>query len=164
MNNETPEILNLALKDLDELCALDSRVFPPDAREDRDVFEDRLKVFPDGCLKCVIDGKIVGYLTSELWDSVHSMEINRKASVFHNKDGQHGFVSAFGVDPDFQRRGFGTLLLNAYVSLSVEKGIKSIYLRPMKEVLNFYYRYGFKSVGQMTSDGEVHEVLELLLS
>lgn len=149
----------LALADLDEVKRIDDIVFPHDA-EDREVYEDRLKTFPEGCYKIMVGEKMAGFLTSEAWSDYHTTEINRKASVFHNPKGEIIFVSALGILPEFQGKGLGGELLLFFIEKMKSEGRKSIYLMAANKARTFYEKYGFRFVKKEEDRGNIYDVLE----
>jgi|GEM_PF-860970 len=53
-------------KDLDEIMEIERRVWPENMRATRDMLLSRLKTFPEGFLCVVKNGKIVGFVCSEI--------------------------------------------------------------------------------------------------
>lgn len=157
------QILPLGLADLDTVVALDNAVFDPSARDDREVYEDRLILYPEGCFKLASDGEVIGYITSEVWSSLHDMPINRKASLFHDPEGTMVMVSAFGVHPKFQGLGNGTFLLKNFIDMMRARGFASIVLRPASRALPLYTRFGFVKTGEGEDKIEKYSILELKL-
>lgn len=156
------EIRPLELVDLDEVKRIDDLVFPHDA-EYRAIYEDRMKTFPEGCFKIMMDGKMAGFVTSELFRKYHSTMLNRKASLYHNPKGKIVFVSALGILPQFQGKGLGSELLVFFIKKMREEGRKSIYLRSANKARSFYEKHGFALVKQEENAGSLNDILELVL-
>ncbi len=156
-------ILPLTLDDVDALVALDNAVFEPEAREDREVYEDRLTLYPEGCFQLLYDKKLIGYIASEIWDAVHDMPLNRKASVYHNPKGRIVMVSAFGILPVFQNKGMGTFLFSRFMDIMRARGFHSVILRPASKAIPLYTRLGFKKIGQGEDHIERYDIMEAAL-
>lgn len=157
------QILPLKLADLDTVVVLDNAVFDPSARDDREVYRDRLVLYPEGCFKLISDGEVIGYITSEVWSSLHDMPINRKASLFHDPKGTMVMVSAFGVHPKFQGQGNGSFFLKHFIDTMRERGFGSIVLRPASTAVSLYARFGFVKIGEGEDKIEKYSIVELRL-
>ena len=123
-----------------------------------------LKTFPEGCFKLILGEKTIGYLNSEIWHKPHSMEINRKASLYHDPSGKQIYISALGILPSFQGRGLGKFFLKDFIKKMRTKKFHSICLRPAKKALSFYARLGFRQTGHGEDATEQYDILELSLT
>ena len=64
-------------------------------------------------------------------------------------DEPHWYLSSLGVDPPFQGRGIGGVLLSAWLA-DVDRSADPAYLETDMEVnLDFYHREGFEPVGEL---------------
>ncbi|MEK7523824.1 MAG: GNAT family N-acetyltransferase [Patescibacteria group bacterium] len=152
----------LKLADLDDLKRIDDLAFPQDA-EGREIYEDRIKTFPAGCYKITLEGKMVGFLSSELWSEYHPTILNRKASLFHDPVGKIVFVSALGIMPGYQGKGLGSRLLKMFIQKMKNDNRTSIYLRSANKARPFYEKHGFTFVKQEEDNGTLNDILELKL-
>jgi len=76
---------------------------------------------PDGCLVAEIDGAVVGFLLS----------IRRRVPFFDTGfEPDRGWITAFGVDPDHQRRGIGGSLLDAALKRFDRLGVNHVGISP----------------------------------
>ena len=77
-----------------------------------------------------IDGRIAGFVMGEM-------------------QGDVAYLRELDVDPAFQRRGIGTLLVNAYIKAAKGKGDLAVYLSTFRDPpwnAPFYRRMGFTDV------------------
>jgi Acetyltransferases len=112
--------------DLDGILEIENACFSPGIREDRTVFLDRMRSFPDGFLLLVPADPVspgqpaaAGYLSSEIWDSVppastDSYRLGHAASERHSPSGPVLYISSFAVHPS-ARGGTGRFLLEGSV-------------------------------------------------
>lgn len=151
MNNQL-HFAPFPLEDIDQLLQFEAEIFPVHSRERKDVFESRLTLYPEGCFKLMEGNTAIGYMTTELWDEVHDMPINRRAEVCHTPNGHIVFVSSLGISPEFQGGGRGTFFMKEFIRMMKEREFQAIYLRPMKKAIRFYERLGFVKVGEGFDD------------
>ena len=77
-----------------------------------------------------IDGRIAGFVMGEMQGAV-------------------AYLRELDVDPAFQRRGIGALLVNAYIKAAKGKGAPAVYLSTFRDPpwnAPFYRRMGFTDV------------------
>jgi ribosomal protein S18 acetylase RimI-like enzyme len=106
MNPAAGTIVIRALSELDlgRITSIDERLtgsYKPDVWERRVVYY--LRRDPDGCPVAEIDGKVVGFMFTDLRGGEFGLEETS------------GWIERFGVDPDFQGRSIGRRLFEAAV-------------------------------------------------
>lgn len=88
---------------------------------------------------------IQGVLRKGLYGVGGWLKWNHSIQRFHPKE-PHFYLELIGVDPPFQRKGVGSLMLTHILRMA-EQDIMSCYLETANpENLPFYHRFGFKIV------------------
>ena len=67
------------------------------------------------------------------------------------------------VEPDYQKQGLGTQILQTLVELAIAEGAKKLILHARVSKIDFYRRFGFKPVGEIfpsPSTGVPHITME----
>lgn len=130
---------------IDLVMENEEATWPEGTRATRDKFESRAKIFPEGFFLAYESGHPVGVTTSEIinfdpnspiesWESITNngfITSEKDASgkvIGHNKDGNALYVVSVGVNPDFQKRGIGSQLVQEQIKLAKEKGLKYLVL------------------------------------
>lgn len=67
-------------------------------------------------------------------------------------DGKSGEITAFFIDPDFQRRGLGQSLWQAALAQARAAGLVRLHLASDPFAVPFYEKLGFVTVGTVPSD------------
>ncbi len=102
-------------EDLDEIMQLEGSCFDEDAREDRSVYRERLRQFPEGCRLITIDDQTVGFFISELWNAAtldeELFEVWPEEICSHHDDGHRLYISSVALAPEFQGRGITSKFL-----------------------------------------------------
>ncbi len=94
----------------------------------RDI-ERKLKEQPEGFLVAEVEGRIV-------------------ASVMAGYDGHRGWVNYLAVDPGWQRRGYGRMMMDAVEAYLFDRGAPKVQLQIREsnaEVIAFYEAIGYKN-------------------
>jgi len=104
---------------------------------------------PATCVVAEVDGTVRGF----------ALALTRQVPFFNEGlDPSTGWITAFGVDPDFQRQGCGTAVLNAVLTQLRELGRSKIVLGPYgpnyftpgvdvnayPEAVSFFGKHGFQ--------------------
>ncbi|MEE2776680.1 MAG: GNAT family acetyltransferase [Acidobacteriota bacterium] len=123
------EIRTYRSSDFDEIEALWTRVFPSTApyHAAREVVRRMVDEAPDLFFVAALDGRLVG-------------------SVLAGWDGHRGWIYSMAVDPQRQRRGFGSKLLRHAVLALEQRGCPNVSLQIRADndsVVQFYRRHGF---------------------
>lgn len=112
---EQARIRSLSELDIARIVAIDERltgVYRPDVWERRIMFYIRRD--PDASQVAELDGKVVGFMLSDLRGGEFGLE---EAS---------GWIERFGVDPDYQGRSIGRRLFEAVVEHMKRQGAMTV--------------------------------------
>lgn len=92
-----------------------------------------------------LDNEIESYYVIEL-----DNEIVGSGGINLKENGTIGFISWDLLNPEFQRKGLGTLILNYRIEkLNENKEIKQIIVRTTQLVYKFYEKSGFKIIKEV---------------
>ena len=106
------------LFDIDSIMDIENNSFIPQVREERLVFLQRLKVFPQGFIVLVgdsgsgeKDNNVCGYFCTELWkkmpESKEIFSVGHDISLTHCADGSVLYISSFALLPNLRGGGLG---------------------------------------------------------
>ncbi len=123
------------LFDIDSIMDIENSSFIPQVREERQVFLQRLKVFPQGFILLVgdsgsveKDNNVCGYFCTELWkkmpESADFFSVGHDISLAHCQDGSVLYISSFALLPNLRGGGLGGKFFRSalnYIEESVPK-------------------------------------------
>lgn len=94
-------------------------------------------------------GKPEGSEKDEIEDSaIHAALFDNKKLIavgrLQANDSTTGQVRYMAVDPEFQNKGTGGIVLNYLEEKAVEIGLKKVILQAREEALNFYLKNGYR--------------------
>ena len=131
-------------EDLDAVCRVENRCFPPAEAATRAAFKTRLALFPERFLVAenqagTIIGLINGCCTTEpvLGDQLYEPDCP------HSLKNPWQTVFGLAVDPDYQHRGIARALMEALVQRARNGGQKGVILTCKKEKIGFYESMGY---------------------
>ncbi|MDV0446506.1 hypothetical protein MsAg5_03460 [Methanosarcinaceae archaeon Ag5] len=158
-NTPTVSIRKAVPNDIDVVMDIEKYSFHPEIVESADVFADRISVFADGFLVAEMDGKVVGYISSELWDysdkiPYDNFGINHSIRDTHKSAGNEIYISSVAVDPNVRGGKVGKkLFLTLLESLTSEYDVVSSILivnSDWKNAHGMYQKEGFTEIGQIS--------------
>eukprot|EP01027_Heterolobosea_sp_BB2_P001468 GEZU01002220.1.p1 GENE.GEZU01002220.1~~GEZU01002220.1.p1 ORF type:complete len:261 (+),score=73.32 GEZU01002220.1:237-1019(+) len=140
-------IRNMTHADLEHVLRIQAAAYPEYLNERLEVFEDKLRTFPQGCLVAEISASsrsasrstaaqasaatVIGYIFSHPWNSAQSpppaLDAGNLAKLIRNAD--HYYVHDCAVDPQWQRGlGVGKLLFSSVVDIARRAGFSRMAL------------------------------------
>lgn len=113
----------------------------------REILEERIRSHADTFLLASLDDMVIAYILGiDLANSSLSRWIEEVANVELISD-RNIVIACLSVHPDYQRQGFGTLLLAAFKQVVLQQNSPGIYLLCEDELLAYFEMNGFVEQG-----------------
>ncbi|NIN92584.1 hypothetical protein GTO36_06305 [bacterium] len=125
------ELRQAGLRDIKEILRIEKEAWPNGLRATKEMFRSRLKTFPEGFLCAVMDGKIQGFVVTEILDydmggsrlSWREATDNGYIKKTHNLNGDTLYGVSLSVSAHAQKR-VSVALLEATGKLVIKYGLK----------------------------------------
>lgn len=105
-----------SLQDIDQIMEMEVNGFSAGNRELREVYEARIKAFPQGSLIAYLGAECVGCVFSEIWHE-HPKPIAEHFTLGHNIFDRHDpvlgtelYITSMTIHPAFRGKGLGSQL------------------------------------------------------
>ncbi len=134
--------------DLDGVVAVAAIGFP-DHREDRDCFESRLSVYPQGCFVLAEGETVQGYLIAYPWAMDSAPVLNRAIEAL-SEDASVLYLHDLALHPDVRGGGWSRSAIEAVLSLARHGGWTTIALVAVNDAVRFWQGHGFRLRGTPT--------------
>lgn len=112
-----------------------------------DISEYVTKLFEKATINKIIwNGKLIAFI----------------AYYDNDKEKTNAFLSMIAVDPEYQNKGYGKILLNKAICQLKKKGFTNFNLQVLKgniKAINFYNKFGFHKVKSMGSKFYLQKVI-----
>ncbi|MEZ4863958.1 MAG: N-acetyltransferase [Caldilineaceae bacterium] len=145
--------------DLPQIIALDQEIFGAyGADESSAVIQARLEVFPAGCAvvqETEAAGSLyplLGYLTTEKWSALREPTLDEDPKESHQAQGTVLNITTLAINPAYQNRGLGGLLIRHVFDLARREACLDIVLETA-HAERFYLRHGFVRSGVRVQRG-----------
>jgi len=144
------------LSDIDNIMYLEDNCFNIYTQESKDVYENRIKYFPEGFIILENDNIFCGAVSSEIWnykENVLLKDFTLGHSIKEQLDlnGNELYISSIGILPQYRSSGYGRKLFNELII-----HIKSLFPKVTKGILlinetwvyamKIYQDFGFQYV------------------
>ncbi len=128
--------------DLDGVVAVAAIGFP-DHREDRDCFESRLSVFPQGCFVLADGGAVRGYLIAYPWAMDAAPVLNRPIDGLPT-DASVLYLHDLALHPDARGGGWSRSAMSAVLDLARKGAWPTVALVAVNDAVGFWQGHGFE--------------------
>jgi len=123
------------LSDIDNIMHLEEKCFNIYTQESKDVYENRIKYFPEGFIVLENDNMLCGAVSSEIWnykENVSSKDFTLGHSIKEQLDlkGNELYISSIGILPQYRGNGYGKQLFNELIT-----HIKTLFPKVTKGIL-----------------------------
>ncbi|MCH4025434.1 MAG: GNAT family N-acetyltransferase [Acetobacter fabarum] len=127
--------------DLAHVTALAGSVHP-DYPEDTDIFAERLRLAPTGCLSLMLDGMLAGYLISHPWRGLLSPPLNALLGALP-APADRWYIHDVVIAPAGRGRGYAQMAIARAEEAARTTGLNTLTLTSTRHALQFWARQGF---------------------
>lgn len=140
-----------AFSDLDDLCAMEHRIFPPEEAASRESFAARLAAFPEYFLILEKDGRTIGVAESIRTMHRPMTDDMLEGAAGHDPDGRWLALCGLAVIPEERRQGGASTLLRAMIEKARRERTAGVVLTCKAPLIAYYERFGFVNCGRSKS-------------
>jgi len=134
-------------KDLEKCFILESKTFPEEEAASIENIKIRLNKFAKGFIVGELDGKIVAHINSGSINKEDITDEEFKALIGHEDDGKNIVIFSVAVNPEHQRKGIATLMMEDFVKRSKKVNKEKILLLCKENLMGMYEGMGYKKIG-----------------
>ena len=138
--------------DIELAIKLDYEVFSPTQTQDStETITARYKVYPKGFVVAFLDDCLVGYISSEKWNTMRTPKMFEDPNTTHSETGSILCITAMAVAKDHRGHRIGEKMLNFLLGSAILDGcIKVVVETPRTK--EYYEKQGFKVIN-IVKDG-----------
>ena len=141
------KIREVQQSDIEQVCLIQESSQNFQETFNREIIEERIRSHADTFLLASLDDMVIAYILGiDLANSSLSRWIEEVANVELISD-RNFVIAGLSVHPDYQRQGFGTLLLAAFKQVVLQQNSPGIYLLCEDELLAYFEMNGFVEQG-----------------
>ncbi len=142
MNIRTATLLDLAA-----ITAVEAECFPAEEAATEEVFAARLQVYPNHFWLLEDNGKLVSFINGMVINELTIRDEMFENALLHDENGK--WQTLFGVNtiPEYRKQGLATKLIKQVIQDAQSQQRKGCILTCKQELLTYYEKFGFKSLG-----------------
>jgi ribosomal protein S18 acetylase RimI-like enzyme len=137
--------------DINRISTIENACFPEAEAASLASFIKRFAAFPECFFVLEINGEIVGHINGCIYDYPELPDELYANASLHCPNGKYQTVFGLAVTPEYQRKGYASLLIQHLIKISKERGQLGVVLTCKDYLIDFYRRNGFEHLGQSAS-------------
>lgn len=139
-------------EDIIRIAEIENICFPEAEAATLKSIKERFTVFPECFFLLEIDGEIVGHINGCIYDRPELPDELYSDTSLHCPEGKYQTVFGLAVTPEYQRKGYASLLTKHFVDVSKYRGHHGIVLTCKEHLIDFYKQHGFIFQGKSASN------------
>ncbi|EBU9317283.1 GNAT family N-acetyltransferase [Salmonella enterica subsp. enterica serovar Panama] len=148
----TPVFRQVTAADVERCYDIEITSYEGDEAATREKIATRINLYPEGFLCMELDGDIIGFINAGCaWEVVMSDE-KFKELAGHDPDAPNAVIMSVVVHPDFQGKGYSSLLMREFVARMKALGKKTIHLMCKDCHVNLYAHFGYQYIKPSESE------------
>lgn len=147
-----PQLRPVTHADIETIAQIETECFPPKEAASLTSFQKRFAVFSECFYLLEVDGEIVGHINGCMSDHEFIYDELFEDASLHQPTGKFQTIFGLAVSPDFQRKGYASLLLKHFIAASQQRDhLVGMTLTCKEHLIGFYERHGFVLRGESAS-------------
>lgn len=127
--------------DIPAILAIQEEAYPWH-KEDRAVFEDRLALYPQGCLALELGGELVGYILSHPWNADDPPPLDSKLGKLPDRPGTY-YLHDLALLKSAYGKGHGARVVRHLAETAGAMDYPSMSLIAVNQSSAFWQKHGF---------------------
>lgn len=133
--------------DLPQVGAV-AAVVHPSFPEDAAVFEERLRLYPEGCRVFARDDAVEGYIISHPWHDAAPPALNRLLGELPPKPSTY-YIHDLALTPAARGAGAGANIVAALIAQARRAGLPRLALVAVNASQDYWRRHGFRATDSL---------------
>lgn len=130
---------------------IETRCFEPSEAATLEKIRKRARIYPEGFIVAELHGEVVSLINSGATDQLNLADEDFKDMTGHHPDGKNVAIFAVATAPEVQGKGIGAKLMSDFIKRMKISGKESILLICKNNLITFYKKFGFKTLGKSNS-------------
>ncbi|EPQ0971262.1 GNAT family N-acetyltransferase [Citrobacter farmeri] len=148
----TPLFRQAVPADVDRCYEIETLAYEGDEAATREKIATRIQRYPQGFMCMELNGEVAGFINAGCaWEVVMSDE-EFKELVGHDPDAPNAVIMSVVVHPDFQGKGYSSLMMREFVTRMKAMRKKTIHLMCKDRHVDLYAHFGYRYVKPSESD------------
>lgn len=148
----TPLFRQAVPADVDRCYEIETLAYEGDEAATREKIATRIQRYPQGFMCMELNGEVAGFINAGCaWEVVMSDE-EFKELVGHDPHAPNAVIMSVVVHPDFQGKGYSSLMMREFVTRMKAMHKKTIHLMCKDRHVDLYAHFGYRYVKPSASD------------
>lgn len=161
---DRPVFRNATASDVDRCYEIESAAYPADEAATREKIAVRIAQYPEGFLCMALGGVLIGFINCGCAWNVDMSAEEFKQLIGHDPAAPNAVIMSVVLHPDWQGKGYSTLMMREFVSRMRQAGKETIHLMCKKNYLKMYEKFGYRYVKPSDSTHGGVKWLEMVMT
>ena len=139
-------------EDLDRCFEIETLSYEGDEAASKEKILKRIQAYGEGFVVLEVKGVIAGFINCGACHEVELSDEEFKELIGHDSKGKHIVIMSVVVHPDFQGKGYASLLMQHFIAKMRELKKEQIHLICQTSLIDMYAKYGFEYICESDSD------------
>lgn len=146
------KIKNVSIEDLDYVTRIEAACFPTAEAATKNVFKERISVFPEGFFVAELNNEIIGFINGGVTNENHIEDEFFQNMNLHIPNGDNIVIFGLDVHPEYQKKGYAKELMNHFIEAAKKAGRKRILLTCKEHLIKYYEEFAYLNKGVSESE------------
>ena len=138
--------------DVDRCYEIETLAYEGDEAATREKIATRIQRYPQGFMCMELNGEVAGFINAGCAWAVVMSDEEFKELVGHDPDAPNAVIMSVVVHPDFQGKGYSSLMMREFVTRMKAMHKKTIHLMCKDRHVDLYAHFGYRYVKPSESD------------
>lgn len=148
----TPLFRQAVPADVDRCYEIETLAYEGDEAATREKIATRIQRYPQGFMCMELNGEVAGFINAGCAWAVVMSDEEFKELVGHDPDAPNAVIMSVVVHPDFQGKGYSSLMMREFVTRMKAMHKKTIHLMCKDRHVDLYAHFGYRYVKPSESD------------
>lgn len=148
----TPLFRQAVPADVDRCYEIETLAYEGDEAATREKIATRIQRYPQGFMCMELNGEVAGFINAGCAREVVMSDEEFKELVGHDPHAPNAVIMSVVVHPDFQGKGYSSLMMREFVTRMKAMHKKTIHLMCKDRHVDLYAHFGYRYVKPSESD------------
>lgn len=147
-----PVFRQAQVTDVNRCYEIEILAYEGDEAATQEKIATRIEQYPEGFLCMTLNNDVIGFINAGCAWNVEMSDEEFKELIGHDPNAPNAVIMSVVIHPDFQGKGYSTLLMQEFIVLMKSRNKETIHLMCKEHHISLYERFGFQYIQPSPSD------------
>ena len=147
-----PVFRHAQANDVSRCYEIEIQAYEGDEAATQEKIATRIHQYPEGFLCMELNNDVIGFINAGCAWNVEMSDEEFKELIGHDPNAPNAVIMSVVIHPDFQGKGYSTLLMQEFITLMKSLNKETVHLMCKERHIPLYERFGFQYIQPSPSD------------